>query len=744
MNQTERTRTLTTPGQATDLLQEATTLLEEEIQPRMMEELPRIHAARHFRDRNGLHVQVMAPNGGSIPPPTALTQDPRGFIHLAIMGSPAPDQNMRHPHEGQHRGYMTSHLAHLMLNQLAWTMGPRKTAVLLASEKHMLLHVGAVKMAKQTADDLMRPMPPDDLPIPREFREQHPDNQVMAALNMMTDLLSQAPQTLRDASPKNHNRRLHPGWEPDSPEAWTDPKEFHEDIIERAARAAEQEAPQWTPIQHRREPQHSIRVMFNEANQPALVITEMDDGTVRLDPQDASQPRFNFNQANFTREPVRQMTEIILENVLRIHPNPAAIMQPSNFGRVKDIAPDIQDPQAPFIQVEAVIPKAAHQARLLLDRTMAMPDIPEAPRTKRTDSQKLPALVTRITRRFMVGNDLPPIPTSRKYSTSGEHSNLAYNIDAVNRDIFAQVPESSQAAVRYFRKAVIPQCNRLVRLRNPGELIRTVQNHLDLDPALWKWFLRAGQHVQHHEEPESTRAEIRVQAALLRDANRPDASPERIAAVAGRSHLTSAIRQAPLASTDPWKAWARAVSLFLDRTGPPEPRETADLSHIGDAIRHQVNQHDPQPWPQESWEETIARADRITRADALSGASRRLSWDSALPATEIGGFSFIPATSSAELQHWGQVMGNCVATYDHQCAARDHRIFIAHDPQGNPVATIELGKQHQNWCVTQAEGKKRSTPARGLSQAADQLARLYQEAWEARKKDPRKEEPAET
>ena len=470
-------------------------------------------------------------------------------------------------------------------------------------------------------------------------------------------------------------------------------------------------------------------MMFNDGNPPVYTIRKLNDGTIDVQPPSQHKPNFNFNEIQPATSAIEQAAEFIIRNVLEIHPNPAAaITYHQHYYPSYEVlhARDIKDPKEHVITIGDNSALTKRLARKIVDRKLRSPDLPESPRAKDTTINSLPKLVTRTVKKSIV---TPGQTTfSKQYSkrTSGGRNTTHYNIIAANQPVIDQIPQSSQSAVSYFRTVVVPLYNQMIRFQHPGQIIKAVQHHLDLEPELWRWFLRTGDSIQYQDDLNENRVIARIQAILLRDANQPSAHPARIAQVISHQYDTRNIRFVPIESKDLWHAWVRAVSLYLSKDGLPSYEENAALTHIGDAIRQQANQLQAQPWPQETWEQMVQRADRLTTRQAGNNPSNNLAWESALDVVELDGYSFVPATTSSELFHWGQVMKNCVSSYDTVCMERGNRIFIAHNPNGKPLATIELENQQGTWQPRQVEGHARTRVSKELRIATAKLAQEYQ------------------
>ncbi len=262
--------------------------------------------------------------------------------------------------------------------------------------------------------------------------------------------------------------------------------------------------------------------------------------------------------------------EIILKHLFNTHPNPAYLMGEYRAYRPYELdAPDITNPEAPFINSVNCLPHIRDLAHQMLDRNFRMPDLPESPRTKPTSIKKLPKLVTRAVRKSIVKDDLAKFPSNYHQNHSGPEKTLHYNIMAVNQTVLDQIPPSSIAAIVYFKAVIVPGYDKMVRFQHPGQIISTVRKHLDIDPSLWRWFLRTSDATIYTENKDRNRIEARIQAALLCDANRPNAHPERVRHVLSNAYTTRTVRHMPIDSEAPWQAWVRAVNLYLEPQNPP-------------------------------------------------------------------------------------------------------------------------------------------------------------------------------
>lgn len=109
---------------------------------------------------------------------------------------------------------------------------------------------------------------------------------------------------------------------------------------------------------------------------------------------------------------------------------------------------------------------------------------------------------------------------------------------------------------------------------------------------------------------------------------------------------------------------------------------------------------------------------------------RDLSWESALPEHEDGGYIFVPLISSEALREEGENMGHCVAHYDDDCANGKSRIFSVRSTLSQErLATVELHIDDlllkEKWFVGQVRGFNNAKCAKLLLSAADKLALRY-------------------
>lgn len=111
---------------------------------------------------------------------------------------------------------------------------------------------------------------------------------------------------------------------------------------------------------------------------------------------------------------------------------------------------------------------------------------------------------------------------------------------------------------------------------------------------------------------------------------------------------------------------------------------------------------------------------------------RYAAWNDLLGAVSLNGFEFAPITDAFALLEEGYAMNHCVgyAGYEEQCIRGDSRIFsVRHD--GARAATVQLSRQDGQWRQEQTRGKHNAPADDSLTEAAETLAGIYQQAYAA-------------
>lgn len=740
---------LTDPNDIHQILEAAIRLAKDVIRPQLTAELPPIHIARHYTDERGSHLEYLSPSSG-LPPSISVTLEPDGFLIMRVFGF--PDNSHSFSSATMNDSHLTLHIRNTIFNRTVVEMTPESIAPLIASGRLTQFRHAIESIAREIIEELTIPPPATDLPL----QTPAPDDESPAEPSAQSQAVSSVPnlpltlqcpdwklflertfatyfcdtsrhETLYATSIQQINTsrgQTRPNPKPDS-------SAHQEQLnqIEDAARRAETQAPYWTPIRHVRDDQHNcIEVMFNGANPPIYTIAELSNGTITVNPEGISERNFNFNKTKPHSAAVHQVEELIVTELLKRHTNPATLFGYHYRNEFHTIAAhDIFDPTLPSIQIGSCSALVKRNASRILDQRLLPPELPDFPRTKSVQSTQISRLLTRAVRKSLAQSEITSYTQGQSRHTSGAATTLQYNIIAANSPILDQIPDSSVAAVNYFKSSIVPLYRRMTRFQHPGQIIKAVKRHLDIEDTLWRWFLRTGPHLGHQQEPDTNRVNARIHAALLRDANQPRPHPTRLSIVISCGYHSRYIRHAPLHTDDAWQAWTRAVGLYLGNPNEPTAEETAELNHIADAIRYQLDQHHIPHWPNEPWAEMVARADRIVER-STHGTRTNLRWETLLPVTTAGRFTFTPASCSAELRHWSSVMNNCLYSYDHRCAEESERIFIAHDDQSRLVAAVQVSANSGTWQPVQIEGPTRARVPDDLAPAAAQLAKLYQQA----------------
>lgn len=685
---------------------------------------------RHWLDgAGGRYVEILAPTDGAA---AALRVEitPESGARTFRMGREENDIRTFRPGRPA-AADMVEHVRHLLFNRLTARIGSERMGILAMSGSFSALQHRLYGTAERLVTETTLPSPAGDEPLDWPgCPEAGEAGDAGRALDMVYALLTGRNDRAREFWNGNHHSQRTAL----APEPWRESNqqadELNDELIERAIELAKEITPWWTPIRQRTEPESGnnvTEVMFNEANSPAFRIELMTDGTVVIDPPGHHKANFNFNTTEPADRARRQVEGIIMGQLLALHPNPAAtVADTANEGVTVTHATDIMDPDAPFTNRGNHRERIKRGARRVLNQRLEPADLPGRRRSTEITEHNLGALTTRVVRKTLSRPHAAKFPGAYAKKTGGGQNTVHYNVIAANGPILDRIPHSGRAAVNYFQQVMVPLYTQLIRFQHPGQIIRAVRRHIDLEDSGWRWFLLTGDHIGWNDDHEENRAQARLQAQLLQQANRPEADERRVGEVVRCLRTSRAIRFAPLESDEPWRNWVRAVNLYLGRPVGPTVQDTADLVHVGDAITQQVVRYEAPAWPAETWEQMVERANQVVQRNNRDRAPlNRLAWNSALGVTQVEDFQFVPVTSSGELAHWGARMKNCVAVYDTVCADRGDRIFIAHNQQGEPIGTVQIGQEGADWQVRQLEGKNRTAANGPLELAATGLARQY-------------------
>lgn len=483
-------------------------------------------------------------------------------------------------------------------------------------------------------------------------------------------------------------------------------------LVSQATQQAKERIDAWTPLRYgeRVDGVRWVEIMVNEANPGQVRAQRETDGRITVRSR-VGEPmrRLNFNSMAAEKLPVRQAAERIAEELIRIHPDPADILTNET----------------------ALIHAAARQC---IEDKLLRPEMPRRSRITRLDLETLGHTLTRVVRTKVVDQEAFDLADKSWYRSSRPEWQLrTYNVIARNIAAIREARESSPSTARWFLEKITQDADEALTLRGPSDITRIVREEAKLPRSLWKWFVRMrGEWPDMRGYGDWSRP-IGATAELLQQANRPDASQERMRTVQFTLHET--LRRWERRETNPeaWRAWVMAVNRYLALTDPETRRDSMDLSHISDAIRHNCEQPEPAPWGPATWNELVARADRILQRNGPDGRRRttsreELKWESAIVQVRIGEYQFEALTSTAALGRWGEIMDNCMENYDGQCNRGEDRVFIAQDREGNLVAAIQLHNAGRAWQCVQTEGPNRNQPPDELAHAADQLAKRYTRA----------------
>lgn len=498
------------------------------------------------------------------------------------------------------------------------------------------------------------------------------------------------------------------------------PPNFDQTSLQPALRTAVNRArphlPRWDSVEFIENPDGSTTVRaLGAPNIPhQLSVTAHPGGQIILDAPDKTDKtsylgiRLNFNHARPHVPLIRYTAHVLLLSYLQDHPDPAQAF--------------VQPPLHVTSHYRSIINEAEHIVAL----SLKPPIMPKGARTKEIALDDVAKTVTRLVR-TKLANPATFHAASQQHTTNRARWSLRiYNELAINGDLLTECSRTMPSVTRFYQEALINKQKDLTNLEDPADLVRVVRQNLPLSRSAWKAFLRL-------EGPCNTTNPEHIQALCqaIADANRPDANPAFVQAVAQlhyQSYQILAISQenAPNA----WTGWVRAVNRFLALEIPYSWDLERDLSHIADAIRHLSQMRPQDTWGTGTWEQMTQRADRVLqrRDQDRVNAMRAITWDSALRRTTIAGVSFQPITNGAQMDDMGNLMGNCLGSYAQRCQSGQDRIFTAHDAKGALLAAVQLHHAGTAWTCVQIEGPHRSHTSPEVRDASNLLAEQYNQA----------------
>ena len=318
-----------------------------------------------------------------------------------------------------------------------------------------------------------------------------------------------------------------------------------------------------------------------------------------------------------------------------------------------------------------------------------------------------------------------------------------YNQVVINSRTFQRMHQDSPKILTAYC-ALFPDVPH--RIGTPENATRRVRETLNLTPAGWRLFHRVG--LPRMQPDWLNLDELRTSYRALAEANVPGAPPGALAMVINRPRNNRAFSTAQWQCGNPWKTWVQILNATLiHATTHPEQHHNVEqppdhqiraglqLTAIADALASHINNN--MPWGPGNYETLLARTERWeTDQNALRNLAKRHTleqdaWTSNLPETQVQGLTAVPATNAWQLAELGRQMNNCLGTLAHSCRAGTTRVFTLRQPDDpTPQTAVELLNQDGHWHPGQVEGQRHTAPIPRHQAAAQELADLYNQAWQ--------------
>lgn len=487
----------------------------------------------------------------------------------------------------------------------------------------------------------------------------------------------------------------------------------HRHLLAQAIDQVRPHVPSLIPVSYRETDRGTkfVDILWSKDHPPQLTITGHPDGHITL--SDSSQldkiHRFLFTQYSQAHGPARYTAKMLAAALAEIHPDPAQLLvhfplnrnprQPQN-----DLKETARDLISQNLQ-PAVLPKTFRKKNLKLADTG-----PTATRLVRTRLAN-PAAYEAA---FTAGTATPwwPIRT--------------YNHVALNGEMLAQHAANMPAVVAYYEKQLLDNSNMLNRLESPGQMVTIVREDLGLDNRLWKAFTRLeGRHYMHDRDAVIDTCQV------LHEANRPNAQQPFLHALGSLAHINRRIRATGAhGDTNAWDGWVRCVNRFLDIQAPYQEEFRQQLQHMADAILHQARIDPERPWGPGEWHLLYARANAVLerKKNEIRELRAKTTWPSAIQTATTDGITFTALTNGAELDDYGDLMGNCLGSYTQRCSEGRDQVFVAHDQEQNLLAAVQLHNYGNGWKSVQTEAPRHSRVPNQIKKAAEELAKQYNQA----------------
>ena len=285
--------------------------------------------------------------------------------------------------------------------------------------------------------------------------------------------------------------------------------------------------------------------------------------------------------------------------------------------------------------------------------------------------------------------------------------------------------------------------------KHPGQAVAAVRDDLQragVNPSSWKSILRLSQHaVDTITKQPIKRNHIAVIFNSIAKYQVQDPSDEQI----GSAKRVLGLSPSQIRKNDR-DQWERVTALILRHDGSGDQRENEQ--QIADYVRSQTDQvHGGGPIASTTWGGLVKASDqwhryrvhvamrqRIEREMARNNGKIR-AWNSLIPAQEIASMKVSPLTSVLDLYQEGQEMQHCVGSYGDHCQSGRSRIFSIRG--GNGVrATVDLRRDTGKWIPVQVRGVLNAKVSSEVAGIAEEIAKLYQGAWDDTRQDERNKE----
>ena len=729
-----------------NLLLQVENHLQQKAMPHLLANTAVRHQLRYQEDHQGLHLEYWASQDHT-PAVFSVSRLKNHALRQTFMGTDISHQQVQLP------GYTHEAWTHLLMVQLAQdildSLGATALAPLLAHKTAGARLLSKISGAasdvqdQKTGPDLL----PPDCPhrdksttmhkyFNRLIRTYITDPKRATAARRMATRGSTQPTAEEYNQAQDARDPIPP------PRAPTLTQQDLPDRITQAKLAAllDQRIPGWTPFRYtvQEDGTKYLQVMTCGTRLAQFTVTADPQGIITQDPLLFQyKHRLNFNHETFDEIPIAQAATQIAEYLLADNDLAAELLVntpdrgPFFWKRTTGghtpihITNGLRDTPLRLHQ------KAKETVQELLQPNVFTPTTARTPRTAGSSLDRMGHDLTRLARRWIADPHIISLADILPRG-KGAWTLQFYNNFVRNKPLLDDALTSSRSAAQYYMQYIMPEIHQEVRLNDPGEIITAVKEHLDIDPALWRWFVRLRGEWQHDQRHRPDPNQLKAVCQLLKATNCTQPDPDRIRALLRMHYLTSDLMQDHDHNPRPLQAWVTACNRFLNQQQPVQYQQTSDLTHIGDAIVHHFRHTPDEPWGPGTWDQLVQRAHNLFQQRqqhfTYPPPPENFQWQSALPETDCGGFTFLPLTSSKELTHWGQNMHNCLATYGHRCHQGDDRIFIATNSDGSTAAAVQLHYSGETWQPVQIEGPRRTRPSDHLDQACRLLADQYAHA----------------